>query len=268
MHDYQQPYQEVPEEISETTPLLKDTQGIGKSVWKDEFQILRRYSSSLVVANLLQFSLNLTNIIVVGGRGKIELGAVSIASMTANITGLAVFQGLSTSLDTLCAQAWGSGNKTLVGLHVQRMILLLWCIGIPIAVLWFNAFQILSRILPDAQTAALAGLYLRVLTCGIPGFAAFEAGKRLLTAQGIFLPITYILCIGASANILASWLFVWVSINRPSWETELPANSCDNRSLTGALWGPPLPLPQPKPYCHSLSWPMSCCSEAASAGVT
>lgn len=214
--DNRQMSHEAPEGTSDTTSLLTNAQGIGKSVWKKEFKILIRYSSALVLANLLQFSLNLTSIIVVGGRGKVELGAVSVASMTANITGFIVFQGLSTSLDTLCAQAWGSGNKTLVGLYVQRMILLLWCIGIPIAVLWYNAVRLLSRILPDPQTAALAGLYLRVLICGIPGFAAFEAGKRLLTAQGIFLPITYILLIGASVNIIASWLCVWVSINRQS----------------------------------------------------
>lgn len=207
-------YHEVPEGTSETTPLLANPQVIEKSVCKVEFKILTRYSGSLVVANLLQFSLNLTSIIVVGGRGKIELGAVSVASMTANITGFVVFQGLATSLDTLCAQAWGSGNKTLVGLHVERMVLLLWCIGIPIAVLWYNAPHLLGILLPDPQTAALAGLYLRVLICGIPGFAAFEAGKRLLTAQGIFFPITCILFIGASVNVLASWLFVWVS-NQP-----------------------------------------------------
>lgn len=214
-------YQEVPEGTSETTPLLVNPQAIEKSVWKDEFKILSRYSGSLVVANLLQFSLNLTSIIVVGGRGKIELGAVSVASMTANITSFVVFQGLATSLDTLCAQAWGSGNTKLVGLHVQRMVLLLWCIGIPIAVLWYNAPRLLSILLPDPQTAALAGLYLRVLICGIPGFGAFEAGKRLLTAQGIFFPITCILFIGASVNVLASWLFVWVS-NRPF----LPGRNC------------------------------------------
>ncbi|KFY34745.1 hypothetical protein V494_06499 [Pseudogymnoascus sp. VKM F-4513 (FW-928)] len=200
----------VPEALCDTTPLLGNTKAAEKPVWKDEFKILTRYSSSLVIANLLQFSLNLTSIVVVGGRGKIELGAVSVASMTANITGFVVFQGLATSLDTLCAQAWGSGNKMLVGLHVQRMVLLLWCIGVPIAVLWYNSPHLLNRLLPDAQTAALAGLYLRVLICGIPGFAAFEAGKRLLTAQGIFLPITGILFIGASVNVLASWLFVWV----------------------------------------------------------
>ncbi|RFU34510.1 hypothetical protein B7463_g1800, partial [Scytalidium lignicola] len=180
-HDNRHMYHEVPEETSETTSLLRNIQGTEKSDWKDEFKVLSRYSSSLVLANLLQFSLNLTSIIVVGGRGKIELGA-----------------------------AWGSGNKTLIGLHVQRMVLLLWCIGIPIAVLWFSAPHLLGSILPDPRTAALAGLYLRVLICGIPGAAAFEAGKRLLTAQGIFLPITYILSMGASVNILASWICVWV----------------------------------------------------------
>jgi len=205
--------QAVMGETSETTALLREASSFEKAVWQDEAKVLCRFSAPLVFANLLQFSLSLTSMIVVGGRGKIELGAVSVASMTANITGFIVFQGLSTSLDTLCAQAWGSGNKKLVGLYVQRMVLLLWCAGLPIGILWFGSPYFLGRILPDPRTAALAGLYLRVLIAGIPGFAAFEAGKRLLMAQGIFLPITLILFIGAVVNALASWLFVWVCIS-------------------------------------------------------
>lgn len=57
-----------------------------------------------------------------GHIGVAELGAASLGSMSANISGYAIFQGLSTSLDTLCAQAYGSGRKKLVGLQMQRMI--------------------------------------------------------------------------------------------------------------------------------------------------
>lgn len=130
--------------VSDTTPLLgnpelpyggQDTRGnldkaweeavmAGKikTTWQRETIVLGRYSSPLILTFLLQYSLTVASIFSVGHLGTAELGAVSLASMTANITGYAVFQGLATSLDTLCAQAYGSGKKKLVGLQTQRMV--------------------------------------------------------------------------------------------------------------------------------------------------
>lgn len=104
-----------------------------------EAKLLLKYSIPLMGTYLLQYSFSLVTIFVVGHIGTDELGAVSLATMTANskppclfvslatnlciVTGLAVYEGLATSLDTLCAQAYGSGRKTLVGLHLQRMVL-------------------------------------------------------------------------------------------------------------------------------------------------
>lgn len=93
-----------------------------RTTWRRETKVLTRYSAPLILTFLLQYSLTGASIFTVGHLGKIELGAVSLASMTANITGYAVYQGLATSLDTLCAQAYGSGRKTLVGLQTQRMV--------------------------------------------------------------------------------------------------------------------------------------------------
>lgn len=203
--------QEVPEGSFESTPLLQVAAHKNGSTIQNEVKVVAQYSAPLILANLLQFSINVTSMIVVGGKGKVDLGAVSIASMTANITGIVVIQGLCTGLDTLCPQAWGAGSKKLVGLYVQRMVLLLGCASIPIACLWLFATHLLGYILPTPETARLAGLYLRILILGLPGLATFEAGKRILTSQGKFLPVVCILLVGASLNVLTSWLFVWVS---------------------------------------------------------
>lgn len=74
--------------------------------------------------------------------------------------------GLSTSLDTLCAQAYGSGNKTLVGLHLQRMIWFLGLVSVPIVTVWYFAEPILSVIIPEPELAILSGRYLRILAIG------------------------------------------------------------------------------------------------------
>ena len=107
-----------------------------QTTWQREAKVLGRYSAPLVITFLLQYSLTVASIFTVGHLGKVELGAVSLASMTANITGYAIYQGLATSLDTLCAQAYGSGRKKLVGLQMQRMVYFLWMITVPIGIVW------------------------------------------------------------------------------------------------------------------------------------
>ncbi|KAI1826509.1 MATE efflux family protein [Xylaria intraflava] len=216
-------------EPSETSPLLVGTSGgltpdvdnldaqwedavahgIIETTWRREAKTIAGYSPPLILTFILQYSINITSIFTVGRIGKVELGAVTLSTMTANIFCYAFFQGLATSLDTLCAQAYGSGNKHLVGLQLQRMTYFLWLLGIPIAVLFYFAGDILRHIVPEARSAELAGLYLRIVIFGIPGYAAFEGGKRFVQSQGLFVATTYVLLIAAPVNVLLNWALVW-----------------------------------------------------------
>ncbi|KAM5348066.1 hypothetical protein ACJ41O_007890 [Fusarium nematophilum] len=180
-----------------------------RTTWQREAKTIVSYSAPLIVTFLLQYSINVTSIFAVGRIGKMELGAVSLANMSAAISCLAPFQGLATSLDTLCAQAYGSGHKHLVGLQFQRMTCFLFCLAVPVAVLWYFSEIIIRQIVPDPESARLAGLYLQVMIFSIPGFILFEGGKRYTQAQGLFQATTYVLLIVAPFNVFLSWLLVW-----------------------------------------------------------
>ncbi|KAK5998466.1 putative transporter [Cladobotryum mycophilum] len=126
------------------------------------------------------------------------------------ITCTAPVQGLATSLDTLCAQAYGSGHKHLVGLQCQRMACFLLLCSIPVAFLWlFGAEAILTQLVPDPELARLSGMYLRVMVFAIPGIILFECGKRFTQAQGLFKATTYVLIVAAPVNVFLTWLFVF-----------------------------------------------------------
>lgn len=186
--------------------------GLIHTTWQREAKVLARYTAPLMVTFLLQYSLTVASVFTVGHLGKNELAAVSLASMTVSITGYGVYQGLATSLDTLCAQAYGSGRKHLVGLHMQRMICFLFVVTIPIAAIWLSAEKILMAIVPEKDVAVLAGQYLKVVLIGAPGYACFEAGKRFVQAQGLFVASLFVLLICAPLNAFMNWLFVWVSV--------------------------------------------------------
>jgi hypothetical protein len=208
---------------SETSPLLHGAaarNGGGKAsegappeatLASTELKVILTTSFPLICAFLMEQSFTVVTIFSVGHIGKVELSATSIASLTANITGYAVCQGVASCLDTLCPSAYGSGNKKLVGLHFQRTTLFLLLVCIPIAVMWLNSAAILSHFMKQENVIKMAGLYLQILVLGLPGYASFECGKRFMIAQGLFVPTMWILGFCAPLNCFLNWLFVWVS---------------------------------------------------------
>lgn len=208
--DSPQPYggHDDPEELQQKWQEAVEAGKI-QTTWQREAKVIAGYSLPLMVTFLLQYSLTVASIFTVGHIGTAELGAVSLASMSANITGYAIYQGLATSLDTLCAQAYGSGRKKLVGLQMQRMVYFLWVLTIPIGIIWLLADKILERIVPEYEVARLAGLYLKVVLAGAPAYATFEAGKRYVQAQGLFSASLYVLLFCAPFNAFMNWFFVW-----------------------------------------------------------
>jgi MATE family multidrug resistance protein len=219
--------------LSEVAPLLSsaglsiDEQAIGDTLctkndalgldmtFKSESALIVKYSTPLIGTYLLQYSYNLIIILVVSRLGTNELAAVSLGLTTMNIVGFAIFEGMATSLDTLCAQAYGSGNLKLVGLHTQRMILFLLLVASPIGALWICSPWILGAIVPQKELAVMAGSFLRISLIGLPGYAIFEAGKRFMQAQGNFTASLVVLIICTPVNLVLNWLFVLVRFQFP-----------------------------------------------------
>lgn len=174
-----------------------------------ELVSLIRSSVPLVSTFLLQNSLSTVSVFSVGHLGAVELAAVSMGSMTANITGYATIQGIATALDTLCPQAFGAEKYHLVGEYMQKCIALISVVIAPILVVWiFFGYELIVLLLPDKSTAVLAAGYLKYISFGIPAYIFFECGKRFLQAQGIYHVATYVLLIAAPSNLIMNILFV------------------------------------------------------------
>ncbi|RKP31385.1 ethionine resistance protein [Metschnikowia bicuspidata] len=175
----------------------------------NELKVLAQSSIPLVITFLLQNSLSTVSVFSVGHLGASELAAVSIGAMTANISGYATIQGVSTALDTLCPQAFGAKKYHLVGVYMQKCIAMNFVIILPVLFIWaILGKQILILVMPDETTAEFAAQYLLYLCPGIPAYILFECGKRFLQAQGIFHVSTFVLLIAAPSNLLMNLVFV------------------------------------------------------------
>ncbi|KAI1817547.1 MATE efflux family protein [Poronia punctata] len=180
-----------------------------QTTWQHELRFLMASSVPLILTFMLQNSVNLASIFAVGRMGKVELGAVSLAITTLHITFIAPIQGLASSLDTSCAQAYGNRRYHLVGLQCQRVTLLCLCIAIPIAILWIFSEPVLLHVVTNPRSAHLTATYLRAMILSMPGTIIFETGKRLLQAQGLFRATTYVLLFAAPINIFLNWFLIY-----------------------------------------------------------
>lgn len=201
---------------SETAPLLRqqpeDHGSPDKTEtrsWSYELRLVAGYSIPLIATYLLQYSFSVITTFVAGHLSADDLAAASIGLTTINIIGFAVMEGMATALDTLCAQAYGSGDITKVGLYVQRMVLLMAVTCVPLGVLCFFSPYILVHLVRQHHLAIKAGSFLRMSLIGLPGYGAFEAGKRFLQAQGDFRTGMAVLIVCAPINAFLSWLLTF-----------------------------------------------------------
>lgn len=179
-----------------------------------EINALAKMSLPLVATFLLKYSLTVVLVFSVGRLGQNELAAVCLSSMTANISGYAIIQGISTCLDTLCAQAFGRDDHNAVGAHFVRCTYFLLLIYVPMAIFWvWGAKPTLRALLgdEDAVLCDLAGNYLGMLSYGLPGFILFENATHFLQSQGVFHALTYVLLFCAPFNAVLNYYLVWDS---------------------------------------------------------
>ncbi|KAF9981288.1 hypothetical protein BGZ65_004116 [Modicella reniformis] len=174
-----------------------------------EFKILLQYSGPIVFTYAMQNSFQLACILSLGHLGSMELAASSLASMFAAVTCWSVSLGAATALDTLCSQSYTSQHPHVLGLHLQRAIIVLMLLFLPIAGIWLSAEHIFLLLGQEPDLAKHAALFLRGLLPGAPAYLIFECAKKFLQAQGNMHASTYVLLIVLPFNFLLNYLLVW-----------------------------------------------------------
>lgn len=100
-------------------------------------------------------------------------------------TGWCVALGGTTALDTLGSQAFTGGSRpTDLSIHLQRCIIILWIILIPVCILWTLIEQVLLGLGQPEPLSRDVQSFLRILIFGAPGYVGFESLKKYLQCQG------------------------------------------------------------------------------------
>ncbi len=154
------------------------------AAWRAEVPAMLALAWPLVLTNLSQFALTLTDTIFLGHLGTAELAA---ATLGANLffAALAPCFGLAMAAAPMTAQTRGRGPGFVRGMR-RDVRAALWAVAIGTVPLWltlWHAEAILLALAQDPALAALAGQYVRALMWGEPFFCAFVVLRGFLAAE-------------------------------------------------------------------------------------
>ncbi|XP_050218409.1 protein DETOXIFICATION 16-like isoform X3 [Mercurialis annua] len=118
---------------------------------------------------------------------------------------------MASGLDTFCGQSYGAKQYHMLGIHLQRAMIVLLLVSIPLAFIWANAGEILLFFRQDPEISAEAGRYAHFMIPSIFAFAIQECLVRFLQTQNNVVPM--MICSGFTTllHIFICWILVFKS---------------------------------------------------------
>ncbi|OAE28001.1 hypothetical protein AXG93_2646s1030 [Marchantia polymorpha subsp. ruderalis] len=250
--------------------------------WPSIKQILSEISKQkkiggpIAAMNIMWFARFIISTMFLGHLGGLELAGGTMALTFANVTGFSILMGLSGGMEPLCCQAFGAKRHKLIGLALQRGILLMLLACIPVSFAWLNVEKVLLWFGQDRDIAAMAKQYLIYLLPDLVATAVLSPLRIYLRSQcitkpmmlcsalamSLHIPLNFFLVfglkLGASGTALASaltdlnliiMLVIYIhqtGIHRRSWPGWSRASLQD--------WGPFIKLAGPACLMTCLEW--------------
>ncbi|KAI4366514.1 hypothetical protein MLD38_022384 [Melastoma candidum] len=174
----------------------------------EEAKAIGKISGPMVLTGLLLYSRAMISMLFLGYLGELELAGGSLAIGFANITGYSVISGLAMGMEPICGQAYGAKQWKLLGLTLQRTVLLLLTASVPISLLWTNMKSILLLCGQDEQISSAAQTFTLFSIPDLFFLSLLHPLRIYLRSQGITLPLTY--CSAASVLLHVPLNFVLV----------------------------------------------------------
>ncbi|KAF0921859.1 hypothetical protein E2562_020321 [Oryza meyeriana var. granulata] len=195
----------------EVEPVLDDKPpSVSKGGAAEEARYILQLSLPMIMTGLILYVRPMISMLFLGRLGELELAGGSLAIGFANITGYSVLSGLAMGMEPVCGQAVGAKNLPLVGATMQRMVLLLLAVSVPVAFLWTKMEPLLLLCGQDSAIAAAAQRY--ILFC-LPDllFLSFLHPLRIyLRTQSINLPLTACAALAVAVHLPINYLLVSV----------------------------------------------------------
>ncbi|KAF3433031.1 hypothetical protein FNV43_RR24133 [Rhamnella rubrinervis] len=173
-----------------------------------EANSIAKIAFPMILTGLLLYSRSMISMLFLGRLGELALAGGSLAVGFANITGYSILSGLAMGMEPICGQAFGAKRHTLLGLSLQRTVLLLIFTSIPISLLWLNMKKILLLCGQDEAISSEAQSYLLYSLPDLLAQSFLHPLRIYLRTQSITLPLTFCATLAIFLHIPINYLLV------------------------------------------------------------
>eukprot|EP01038_Epipyxis_sp_PR26KG_P016448 gene16448-22431_t len=163
------------------------------SSWILQLKVLSTQAIPVVISFFLSIGGTFINLIfaghyVVNNDKTVVFAGVSLANMFANVSCLSILIGMSGAVETLGSQHNGAGNYKEVGLVLQRSVLILSLICVPIMFLWYFTWDIFLMLGVERNVCIVIRNFIRIRTLAIPIDVLNESYEKYLMSIGVMQP--------------------------------------------------------------------------------
>ncbi|KAL4279570.1 hypothetical protein GQ457_03G034700 [Hibiscus cannabinus] len=175
----------------------------------EEIKAIGKISGPTAISSLLLYSRAMISMLFLGYLGELELAGGSLAIGVANITGYSVISGLAMGMEPICGQAYGAKQWKLLGLTLQRTVLLLLSASVPISFMWVNMKTILLWCGQNHEISSVARTFILFAIPDLFFLSLLHPLRIYLRTQSITLPVTYCSAISVVLHVPLNYLLVF-----------------------------------------------------------
>ncbi|KAL2556022.1 MATE efflux family protein [Forsythia ovata] len=173
-----------------------------------ESKSIAKIALPMILTGLLLYSRSMISMLFLGPLGDLALAGGSLAIGFANITGYSILSGLAMGMEPICGQAFGAKKYTLLGISLQKTVILLLLTSFPISLLWLNMENILLFFQQDKAIATQAQAYLFYSIPDLLAQSLLHPLRIYLRTQSITLPLTFCAAMAILLHIPINYLLV------------------------------------------------------------
>ncbi|XP_061658968.1 multidrug and toxin extrusion protein 1-like isoform X2 [Syngnathoides biaculeatus] len=196
---------------------------------KRETLLLLKLAGPVFISQTMSFMIGFVSLVFCGHLGKTELAGVALAIAVINVSGISIGSGLASACDTLISQTYGGGNLKLVGVILQRGVLILLLSCLPCWAVLLNTEPLLLAVGQSADAARLSQLYVNIFMPALPAAFMYQLQGRYLQNQGIMWPQVIS---GAACNVFNAIInYVFLGVLELGVAGSAAANAISQYSL-------------------------------------
>ncbi|KAF0697916.1 Aste57867_11413 [Aphanomyces stellatus] len=175
---------------------------------REEASTIWHMAWKISLATFCRLSVFTISTAFLGHLGTKELAASALAQSVIGALRIVTW-AFSTSMSTLCGQAYGAKNFELVGIWLQMGVVVLTVVSIPLVVAHFYAFVVLQYVTSDVELLEMAQTFASYTALSVVPNAFYVALRSYLRAQQIVTPTAVIDTANVFLSIGANYVFIY-----------------------------------------------------------